>query len=116
VTGEGTPNRGALGAYPRMLGHFVRTEKMLSLEQAIHQMTGLAADRLALPSIGHLRPGCAADIVVLDFDEIGDTTTYFDTKAAPRGIEHVFVNGCAVIDQGEYRPARFGRVYRRGQA
>jgi N-acyl-D-amino-acid deacylase len=116
VTGEGTPNRGALGAFPRMLGHFVRDERMLTLEQAIFQMTGLAADRLGLPSIGRLRPGCSADIVVLTLAEIADTTTYFDTKSPPRGIDYVFVNGHSVVDRGQYTPARFGRVYRRGGA
>jgi N-acyl-D-amino-acid deacylase len=114
VTGAGTPNRGALGAFPRMLGHFVRDEAMLTLEQAMYQMTGLAADRLSLPAIGRLKAGCAADIVVLDFDAVADTTTYFDTTAAPRGIEHVFVNSRSVVDSGSYRPGRFGQVYRKG--
>ncbi|AIJ23209.1 N-acyl-D-amino-acid deacylase family protein [Amycolatopsis methanolica] len=113
VTGEGKPNRGAMGAYPRMLGHFVRDEGLLSLEQAVYQMTGLAADRIGLSDAGRLRAGCAADVVVFDLAEIEDTTTYLDTTSAPRGLEYVLVNGTAVVDQGRYRPSRAGRVYRR---
>jgi N-acyl-D-aspartate/D-glutamate deacylase len=113
VTGEGKPNRGAVGAYPRMLGHFVRDEGLLSLEQAIHQMTGLAADRVGLSDVGRLRAGGAADVVVFDLAEIADTTTYLDSVAAPRGIEYVLVNGTAVLDQGKYHPSRSGRVYRK---
>ncbi|MCW2946361.1 MAG: D-aminoacylase [Actinoallomurus sp.] len=113
ITGNGTPNRGALGAYPRMLGHFVREERLLSLEQAVHQMTGLAADRIDLSSVGRLRAGAAADIVVLDFDQVGDTSTYFDPAGAPRGIEYVLVNGVPVVDSGRYQAARAGHVYRR---
>jgi N-acyl-D-aspartate/D-glutamate deacylase len=113
VTGEGTPNRGAFGAYPRMLGHFVRAEGLLTLEQAIHQMTGLAAGRVGLSTIGRIGPGCAADLVIFDLDEIGDTTTYSDTTSTPTGIEHVLVNGTVVVDGGAYRPTRAGRVYRR---
>ncbi|MEN3302685.1 amidohydrolase family protein [Pseudonocardia sp.] len=113
VTGEGTPNRGAFGAYPRMLGHFVRSERLLSLEQAIHQMTGLAAGRVGLSTIGRIGPGCAADLVIFDLDRIGDTTTYFETTSAPTGIEHVLVNGTVIVDGGVYHPTRAGRVYRR---
>jgi N-acyl-D-amino-acid deacylase len=113
VTGEGKPNRGAMGAYPRMLGHFVRDEGLLSLEQAVYQMTGLAADRIGISDIGRLRAGCAADVVVFDLAEIADTTTYLDTTSAPRGLEYVLVNGAAVVDQGSYRPSRAGHVYRR---
>ena len=116
VTGEGKPNRGAFGAYPRMLGHFVRDQKLLSLEQAVYQMTGLSADRLGLSAIGRLQTKCAADIVVLDFDEINDTTSYFDTTSSPTGIEYVFVNGVELVRRSEYRPRRVGRVYRRGAA
>jgi N-acyl-D-amino-acid deacylase len=113
VTGEGKPNRGALGAYPRMLGHFVRDEALLSLEQAVYQMTGLAADRIGISDAGRLRAGCAADVVIFDLAEVADTTTYLDTTSAPRGIEYVLVNGNAVVDKGEYRPSRSGRVYRK---
>lgn len=113
VTGTGRPNRGALGAFPRMLGHFVRDERLLPLERAVYQMTGLAADRLGIPGIGRLRPGCAADVVIFDLAEVADTTTYFDPVAAPRGIDYVLVNGRPVVDNGDYRPARCGQVYRK---
>lgn len=112
VTGMGKPNRGAYGAYPRMLGHFVRDEGLVPLEQAVHQMTGLAADRLGLTKIGRLQPGCAGDVVVVDMHSIADTTTYLDTEEPPAGIVHVFVNGHSVVDGGRYQPARHGVVYR----
>ena len=114
VTGAGVPNRGALGAYPRMLGHFVRDEKLMPLERAVHQMTGLAADRLDLPDVGRIRPGAAADLVVLDFQTVADTSDYRRPVSAPVGIEHVFVNGVpAVGDHAVEKNA--GRLYRRSR-
>jgi N-acyl-D-aspartate/D-glutamate deacylase len=113
VTGSGVRNRGALGAYPRMLGHFVRDEGLLDLERAVHQMTGLAADRLGLAEVGRIRPGAAADLVVVDMASVMDTTDYRSPETPPEGIEHVLVNGVPVVGAHATRPRRAGKVYRR---
>ena len=84
----------------------------MPLEQAVHQMTGLAADRLGLGSIGRIEHGAAADLVIVDPDTVADRTTYFDTSVDPGGIEYVLVNGVPVVDAGQYRPARHGLVHR----
>jgi N-acyl-D-aspartate/D-glutamate deacylase len=113
VTGTGVRNRGALGAYPRMLGHFVRDEGLLSLEQAVHQMTGLAADRLGLTEVGRIRAGAAADLVVVDMDSVADTSDYRSPENAPTGIQDVVVNGVPVVGKWAAGTPHAGKVYRR---
>ncbi|MET7970489.1 amidohydrolase family protein [Micromonospora sp. NPDC005305] len=114
VTGHGSPNRGAHGAFPRFLAHFARDERLMGIGRAVHQMTGLSADRLGLSRTGRIRRGCAADLVVVDQDRLADTTSYTDTESTPSGVEQVLVNGHAVVRDGVYRPGRHGIVYRRG--
>jgi N-acyl-D-amino-acid deacylase len=114
VTGHGSPNRGAYGAFPRFLAHFARDERLMGLEQAVYQMTGLSADRLGLSHLGRVRPGGAADLVVVDPDALADTTSYTDTRRTPAGVEQVLVNGTPVVRNGVYRPGLHGLVYRRG--
>jgi N-acyl-D-amino-acid deacylase len=113
VTGHGKPNRGAAGAFPRFLAHFARDERLIGLEQAVHQMTGLSADRLGTSTIGRIATGCAADLVVVDQDSLADTTSYEDTESAPSGVEYVLVNGHVAVDGGDYRAGAYGRVHRR---
>ncbi|GAA1798508.1 amidohydrolase family protein [Planosporangium flavigriseum] len=113
ITGHGNPNRGAYGAFPRFLGHFARDERLMGLEQAVYQMTGLSADRLGLSRIGRVKPGAAADLVVVDIDAVADTTSYTDTQRTPAGVEQVLVNGTPVVRDGVYRPGKHGHVYRR---
>jgi N-acyl-D-amino-acid deacylase len=112
VTGTGVPNRGAFGAFPRMLGHYVRDQKLMSLQQAVHQMTGLAADRLGLPEIGRIRVGGAADLVVVEMETVADTSDYGSPISAPVGIDHVFVNGVPMVGTSA-TPSHAGKVYRR---
>jgi N-acyl-D-amino-acid deacylase len=113
VTGTGVRNRGALGAYPRMLGHYVRDQRLLRLEQAVHQMTGLAADRLGLTDVGRIRAGAAADLVVVDMESVADTSDYRKPESPPTGIEHVVVNGVPVVGSAATGTPYAGRVYRR---
>jgi N-acyl-D-aspartate/D-glutamate deacylase len=113
VTGQGTPNRGAAGAFPRFLAHFSRDEGLIGLEQAVHQMTGLSADRLGTSQIGRVAPGCAADLVVVDYGALADTTSYEDTESAPSGVDYVLVNGEVAVAEGIYHPGPYGRVHRR---
>ncbi|HPT98024.1 MAG TPA: amidohydrolase family protein, partial [Armatimonadota bacterium] len=95
---------------------YLREEGLLSWEEAIHRMTGLPASRLGLRQRGVIRPGARADLVVFDPATVLDTATFVTPACYPQGIEHVFVNGVAVVRDGEETGARPGRVLRRGQA
>jgi N-acyl-D-amino-acid deacylase len=86
------------GTFPRVLGRYVRQEKVLSLEQAIHKMTGMPAARLGLKQRGLLQTGYAADLLIFDPLTVCDTATFDDPLRYPTGIPYVFVNGIAVKD------------------
>ncbi|MFH1982498.1 MAG: amidohydrolase family protein [Pseudomonadota bacterium] len=89
---RGIQNPAAFGAFPRFLQR-VREEKIISLEAAVHKMTGAAADRFGLTGRGVLKRGNAADVVVFDAGAVADGTSLTATDRAPTGINHVFVNG-----------------------
>lgn len=103
--------RGA-GTYPRVLGRYVRERKEVPLAAAVRKMTGMPARRLGLPDRGLLRPGMKADIVVFDPRTVVDRSTAAEPQARPLGIEHVFVNGVAVVEGGRPTGARPGRALR----
>ncbi len=75
---------------------------MITLEQAVHKMTGLPAEKLGLKDRGLIRKGMAADLVLFDPDNVRDSATFDDPHKYPEGIVHVFVNGKAVILDGEH--------------
>jgi N-acyl-D-amino-acid deacylase len=100
------------GTFPRVLGRYVREERVLSLEQAVHKMTGMPAARLGLPRRGLLKEGYAADIVVFDPVTICDIATFDDPIRYPTGIPTVFVNGIAVKENDHATGARPGKVLR----
>jgi N-acyl-D-amino-acid deacylase len=104
--------RGA-GAYPRILGRYVRDERLLPLTVAIHKMTGRPASKLGLKDRGHIATGYAADLVLFDPARVIDRATVEDPLAAPEGIVGVMVNGQWVIDDGKITGARPGKVLRR---
>jgi N-acyl-D-amino-acid deacylase len=81
------------GTFARVLGHYSREEKLLSLTEAIHKMTGMPAQRFGLASRGLIRAGCAADLVLFDPETILDTATYDEPISPARGIMSVWVNG-----------------------
>ncbi len=101
------------GTFPRVLGHYVRMEKVLTLEQAIYKMTGAPAARLGLKRRGLLQVGNAADIVVFDPATVADTATFDDPLRYPTGVPHVFVNGIAVKSANRPTGALPGQVLRR---
>ncbi len=101
------------GTFPRVLGRYVREEKVLSLEQAVHKMTGMPAARLGLKRRGTLAVGNAADIVVFDAATVCDTATFDDPLRYPTGLPYVFVNGNAVKDADQATGALPGQVLRR---
>jgi len=108
----GNPHPRYYGTFPRILGHYVREEKLLTLEEAIRKMTSLAADRMGLLDRGMLRPGMAADIVVFDPDTIIDKATFADSHHYSVGISEVVVNGTIVIRAGEHTGALPGKALR----
>jgi len=100
------------GSYPRILGRYVRDEKLLTLEAAIHKMTGAPAARVGLRDRGLLREGMFADITVFDPAKVIDQATFESPNQFPIGIEYVLVNGKLSVDKGQRTPALGGRVLR----
>jgi N-acyl-D-amino-acid deacylase len=96
--GRGKAHPALYGAFPRVLGQYVRDEKLLSLEDAVRKMTSLAAERLRIPQRGTVREGCWADLTVFDPATIGDRATYEQPAERPAGIDYVLVNGTVVVD------------------
>ncbi len=111
--GSGCPHPGAYGAFPRVLGHYVRERRILGLEEAVRKMTSLPAARLGLRDRGVLREGARADLVVLDPERVGARSDYAAPRTPPTGIDHVFVNGRHLVDGNTFRPAAAGAVLRR---
>ncbi|HEX7819179.1 MAG TPA: D-aminoacylase [Sphingobium sp.] len=100
------------GNFSRVLGHYVRTEKLLSLEQAIHRMTALPASILRLADRGRLQAGYHADVVVFDPARIETHATYEHPHIYSTGVSHVWVNGTHVLKDGEPTGAHGGQVVR----
>ncbi len=94
------PHRRGYGAFPRIVGNYVR-DGTLRLEQAVHKVTGRPAERFHIRDRGLLKPQLAADIVIFDPETIADGTTWSDTRGTPLGIQHVLVNGVSVCERGE---------------
>ena len=104
--------RGA-GAFPRIYSWLVRGRKTLTLEQAVHKMTGLAASHMGFADRGRIAPGMAADLVLFDPATIADGASFADPSAPPAGIHAVWVNGVAVLRDGTPTGALPGQVLRR---
>jgi len=109
----GKPHPRAYGTFPRVLGKYVREEKLLTLEQAIRKMTSLPAAKIGLKSRGILREGFWADVVIFDQAVIKDQATFDDPHQYPEGIEYVIVNGQVVVDHGRLTGVRPGKILRR---
>ncbi len=102
----------AWGTFARILGKYVRDEKLFTLEEAVRKMTSRAATRVGLQDRGILRPGMAADITVFDPNTIRDVATFEDPNHYSVGVRYVLVNGRAVVDDGEITDERPGQVLR----
>ncbi|HEY6232282.1 MAG TPA: amidohydrolase family protein, partial [Pyrinomonadaceae bacterium] len=100
------------GSYPRILGRYVREHHLLTLEQAVHKMTGMPAKRVGLQDRGLLRAGAFADIVVFDPATVIDRATFEMPNQHPVGIKFVIVNGRLEVDDGNRTAALAGRVLR----
>jgi N-acyl-D-amino-acid deacylase len=107
------PHPRSYGCYPRVLGHYVRERRALSLESAIRKSTSLPADQAGLRDRGRVAPGKKADLVAFDAARVKDGATFENPQTYPEGIRHVLVNGAFVVKDGASTPARPGRVVRR---
>jgi N-acyl-D-amino-acid deacylase len=111
--GTGIPHPASYGTYPRILGKYVREEKLLSLEGAIRKMTSFPANRMNLKSRGLIKEGFFADLVIFDEATIIDKATYKNPRQAPEGIEYVLVNGQILLQRGQLETTNAGMVLRR---
>ncbi|HXV59247.1 MAG TPA: D-aminoacylase [Vicinamibacteria bacterium] len=102
----------AWGTFPRILGKYVREEKLLTLEEAIRKMTSRPATRVGLQDRGILRPGMAADVTVFDPETIRDVSTFEDPNHYSVGVRYVLVNGRPVVFDGKITDERPGQVLR----
>jgi N-acyl-D-amino-acid deacylase len=109
---RGHPHPRSVGTFPRVLGRYVRERKVLTLEQAVHKMSGFPAARLRLADRGRVAQGLAADLVVFDPAVVADRATFEDPFQYPVGIPAVVVNGEVALRGGERTPARPGRFVR----
>ncbi|PYS27317.1 MAG: dihydroorotase [Acidobacteria bacterium] len=100
------------GTYPRILGHYVRDLHLMSLELAIHKMTGLPASNVGLKQRGLIRQGYFADLTIFDPKTVIDRATFEEPNQYPVGINFVIVNGQIEVDNGQRTPALAGRVLR----
>lgn len=102
----------AYGNFARLLGRYVRDEKLIPLEQAVYRLTTLPATNLGIKERGALRPGYYADVVVFDPATIGDRSTFEKPHQYSVGMRDVFVNGVGVLRNGEHSGATPGRAVR----
>jgi N-acyl-D-amino-acid deacylase len=108
--GRGQPHPRSYGTFPRILGRYVRDEKVLSMPEAIRKMTSLAAAQMKIAGRGTLKEGYFADVVIFDPDTVADTATFDKPHQYPVGIETVIVNGVVTVRNGKHTGARAGRA------
>lgn len=118
ICSDGSPNmrhpRG-YGSFARIIEVLVVQDSVLSLEQAIHKMSGLAAQTLGLPKRGFLRPGYTADMILFDPQDVKAHATYAAPHQLATGVEQVWIAGKTVIQEGTWNGARLGKVLRKAQ-
>ncbi len=110
--GEGHPHPRWYGSFPRILGQYVREKEVLRLEEAIHKMTGMPAERLGIRDRGRIQVGMKADLVVFNPETIRDRATFEDPHQYSIGVEYVFVNGKPIVTPGGLTNYRTGEVIR----
>jgi len=110
VLSEGKPHPRSYGSFPRVLGKYVREERILTLENAIRKMTSLPAQKLGLRDRGIIREGMRADITIFNPETITDRATYQNPHQYPDGIEYVIVNGKTAVRDRGHTGALAGRV------
>ena len=114
VIGEGVPHPRSYGTNARVLGRYVREQKVISLEEAIRRMTSLPAEKFQLKNIGLLCEGYHADITIFDENTINDLSTYDKPHQYSEGVKYVLVNGKLTINESKHTGERNGRTVKRG--
>jgi N-acyl-D-amino-acid deacylase len=109
---KSNPHPRAYGTFARLLGRYVRDEKVVPLEEAVRRLTSLPATNLKLARRGLLKPGYYAEVVVFDPGAIQDHATFEKPHQYATGVRHVFVNGTQVLKDGEHTGATPGRIVR----
>jgi len=107
---KSNPHPRAYGNFARVLGKYVRDEKVIPMKEAIHRLSGLPATNLGLDHRGFVKEGMFADVVVFDPATITDRATFEKPHQYAVGVKHVFVNGVQVIKDGEHTGAKPGRA------
>jgi N-acyl-D-amino-acid deacylase len=110
LNAPGKPHPRSYGTNVRVLGKYVREEKILALEDAVRKMTSLPAQTMRLKDRGLLREGYWADVVIFDPSTVGDPATYENPQQYAKGVPYVLVNGMVVIDNGNHTGARPGKI------
>lgn len=109
---KSNPHPRAYGNFARLLGKYVRDEKIIPLEEAVRRLTSFPAETLKLDRRGALKPGYFADVVVFDPEKIRDHATFEKPHQYSTGVRDVWVNGVQVLKAGEHTGAKPGRVVR----
>jgi N-acyl-D-amino-acid deacylase len=110
IMGAGMPHPRGYGTNARVLGKYVRQEKVISLEEAIRRMTSLPAQKFQLKDRGLLKPGYAADILVFNENEVIDMSTFDKPHAYSKGFHYVIVNGVLTVDNEVHNGTRAGKA------
>ena len=105
---QGVPHPRGYGTNARVLGKYVRDEKVISLEEAIRRMTSLPAQKFQLKDRGLLKEGMAADVLIIDEKQVQDMATFEDPHQYSKGFQHVIVNGKVVVENGKHTGVRSG--------
>jgi len=110
--GKGKPHPRSYGTFPRVLGKYIREEKILPLPEMIRKMTSVPAVKFGFTGRGILQNSKLADIVIFDQERVADLATWKEPHKYPVGIEHVIVNGQVVIENSEHTGQLPGRILR----
>ena len=111
--GDGHPHPRWYGTFPRVLGKYVREDKVLSLKEALHKMTLLPAKSMGLKDRGQIVEGTKADITIFNPKTILDQATFEDPHRYSVGIEYVLINGKLAVEQGLFNPIKSGKVLKK---
>jgi N-acyl-D-amino-acid deacylase len=116
LLGMGRPSHLFYDAYPRYLSRYCRDQKRIGLPEAVRKCTSLPSRQIGIRNRGEIREGYAADIVVMDWEKLGSTASFYEPARTPSGIDYVFVNGRQVVTpKGYQKGAMAGKVLRRGE-
>ena len=116
ISSDGSPTMRhprSFGSFPKVLEDYVVRDKLMSVERAVHKMSGLTAQTFGLKSRGILKPGLAADILVIDLEHIKAGTGWSDIKAKPSGFDAVIVNGKVTDTEENSEAPVYGRILRK---